>query len=292
MRFLPPDHDVIRATVLAIADDLTDHGLVLRYRVEETDDGLHGEEGAFAICSFLLVSALSEIGEPERARALCERLLALAGPLGLYAEEIDPASGVHLGNFPQAFTHLALINAVAHVVADEQREVGRRPDRGLHGVAPRPLTRRRSLSRASRSSRPASRSSSATSSRNEPGQPRAQLAARARASAPRPVSGSWTSRSTQPAKRLGQAVEVAVERAQAGQPHGAVHDPEAARSPCALPVSHSRSNCSERKPASTPQNSNTRRIVASRSVAELLARDDQHPLGAERVAGRAATCIA
>jgi GH15 family glucan-1,4-alpha-glucosidase len=122
VRFLPPDHDVIRATVLAIADELTDHGLVLRYRVEETDDGLHGEEGTFAICSFWLVSALSEIGEVERARALCERLLALAGPLGLYAEEIDPASGAHLGNFPQAFTHLALINAVAHVVADEQRE--------------------------------------------------------------------------------------------------------------------------------------------------------------------------
>ena len=113
---------MIRATVLAIADELTDHGLVLRYQVEETDDGLHGEEGTFAICSFWLVAALSEIGEAERARALCERLLSLAGPLNLYAEEIDPRSGAHLGNFPQAFTHLALINAVAHVIADEQRE--------------------------------------------------------------------------------------------------------------------------------------------------------------------------
>ena len=121
VRFLPPDHEVIRNTVLAIADELTDHGLVLRYRVDETEDGLHGEEGTFTICSFWLVSALSEIGEPEKARALCEKLLALAGPLRLYAEEIAPHSMAHLGNFPQAFTHLALINAVAHVVADEQR---------------------------------------------------------------------------------------------------------------------------------------------------------------------------
>jgi GH15 family glucan-1,4-alpha-glucosidase len=121
VRFLPPDHDVIKKTVLAIADDLTEHGLVLRYRVDETEDGLHGEEGTFTICSFWLVSALSEIGESDRARDLCEKLLALAGPLNLYAEEIEPHSHGHLGNFPQAFTHLALINAVAHVIADEQR---------------------------------------------------------------------------------------------------------------------------------------------------------------------------
>jgi GH15 family glucan-1,4-alpha-glucosidase len=121
VRFLPPDHEVIRKTVLAVADGLTDHGLVLRYRVEETEDGLHGEEGTFAICSFWLVSALSEIGEADRARELCEKLLAIAGPLRLYAEEIEPRSHAHLGNFPQAFTHLALINAVVHVIADEQR---------------------------------------------------------------------------------------------------------------------------------------------------------------------------
>jgi GH15 family glucan-1,4-alpha-glucosidase len=118
VRFLPSDDERVRATVLAIADELTDHGLVLRYRVDETDDGLSGEEGTFLICSFWLVSALSEIGERERARILCERLLSLASPLGLYAEELDAASGRHLGNFPQAFTHLALINAVAHVIAD------------------------------------------------------------------------------------------------------------------------------------------------------------------------------
>jgi GH15 family glucan-1,4-alpha-glucosidase len=118
VRFLPSDDERVRATVLAIADELSDHGLVLRYRVEETDDGLSGAEGTFLICSFWLVSALSEIGERERARTLCERLLSLASPLGLYAEELDGRSGRHLGNFPQAFTHLALINAVAHVIDD------------------------------------------------------------------------------------------------------------------------------------------------------------------------------
>ncbi|HXS32735.1 MAG TPA: glycoside hydrolase family 15 protein [Solirubrobacterales bacterium] len=124
LRFLPPDDERVRATVEAIAADLTQHGLVLRYKVEETDDGLSGEEGSFLICSFWLVSALSEIGEAGRARALCERLLEAAGWLDLFAEELEPQSGRHLGNFPQAFTHLALINAVSHVIADEQREDG------------------------------------------------------------------------------------------------------------------------------------------------------------------------
>jgi GH15 family glucan-1,4-alpha-glucosidase len=119
VRFLPPDDPRVRATVLAIADELTVHGLVLRYRVKETDDGLSGEEGSFTICSFWLVSALAEIGEHVRARQLCEKLLSLASPLDLYAEEIDPRSGRHLGNFPQAFTHLALINAVIHVIRAE-----------------------------------------------------------------------------------------------------------------------------------------------------------------------------
>ena len=119
--FLPPDDKRVRSTVLAIADELTQDELVLRYRVEETDDGFSGEEGTFTICSFWLVSALTEIGELDRARALCEKLLSYATPLFLYAEEIDPHSGRHLGNFPQAFSHLALINAVMHLIrADEQ----------------------------------------------------------------------------------------------------------------------------------------------------------------------------
>jgi GH15 family glucan-1,4-alpha-glucosidase len=119
VRFLPPDDERIVKTVRAIADELTEHGLVLRYRTGETDDGLHGEEGTFLICSFWLVSALIEIGELDRGRDLCERLLGFSSPLRLYAEELDHRSGRHLGNFPQAFTHLALINAVMHVIRSE-----------------------------------------------------------------------------------------------------------------------------------------------------------------------------
>jgi GH15 family glucan-1,4-alpha-glucosidase len=122
VRFLPPDDPRIRRTVLAIADELTDEGLALRYRTELTDDGLSGEEGTFTICSFWLVSAMVEIGEVDRARKLCEKLLSYASALGLYGEELDPDTGRHLGNFPQAFTHLALINAVMHLIhaGDEQ----------------------------------------------------------------------------------------------------------------------------------------------------------------------------
>jgi GH15 family glucan-1,4-alpha-glucosidase len=121
VRFLPSTDHRIRKTVLAIANELTVDGLVLRYKVEETDDGLSGEEGTFAICSFWLVSALEEVNEHNRARTLCEKLLSYASPLYLYAEEIDAHTGRHLGNFPQAFTHLALINAVMHVIRSDQR---------------------------------------------------------------------------------------------------------------------------------------------------------------------------
>jgi GH15 family glucan-1,4-alpha-glucosidase len=121
MGFLPPDDPRVRTTVLAIADELTKDGLVLRYKVAVTDDGLSGEEGTFTICSFWLVSALAMIGEVDRARALFEKLLAFAGPLLLYAEEIDVSTGRHLGNFPQAFTHLALIDAARRLIAAESR---------------------------------------------------------------------------------------------------------------------------------------------------------------------------
>jgi GH15 family glucan-1,4-alpha-glucosidase len=116
MRFLPPDDERVRATVKAIGEELTENGLVLRYRTDETDDGQSGEEGTFLICSFWLVSALCEIGEHLPARRLCERLLGYSSELGLYAEELEASSGRHLGNYPQAFTHLALINAVTHLV--------------------------------------------------------------------------------------------------------------------------------------------------------------------------------
>jgi GH15 family glucan-1,4-alpha-glucosidase len=120
LRFLPSDDERVRATVAAIRDELTDGGLVLRYRTDETDDGLQGKEGTFLICSFWLVSALSEIGEHREAEHLCERLLAYSSPLELYGEELEASSGRHLGNYPQAFTHLALINAVTHVVSAQQ----------------------------------------------------------------------------------------------------------------------------------------------------------------------------
>ncbi len=127
-RFLPHDDERLRATVLAIADELTVDDLVMRYRPEDTDDGLEGTEGTFTICSFWLVSALAEIGEVHRANHLLEKLLSYASPLGLFAEELDARNGRHLGNFPQAFTHLALINAVLHIIraqgGDEAMELG------------------------------------------------------------------------------------------------------------------------------------------------------------------------
>jgi GH15 family glucan-1,4-alpha-glucosidase len=120
--FLPADDKRVRETVLTIAEELSEEDLVLRYRPVETDDGFETDEGAFTICSFWLVSALVMIGELDRAKALCEKLLSFASPLQLYAEEIDPHTGRHLGNFPQAFTHLALINAVMQVIRAERRE--------------------------------------------------------------------------------------------------------------------------------------------------------------------------
>jgi GH15 family glucan-1,4-alpha-glucosidase len=120
LRFLGPEDERVRATVLAIADELQVNGFVLRYRTEETDDGLAGTEGTFLICSFWLVSALIEIGELDRGAVLCERLLSNASPLLLFGEELDPVTGRQLGNYPQAFTHLALINAVLHVISAER----------------------------------------------------------------------------------------------------------------------------------------------------------------------------
>jgi alpha,alpha-trehalase len=120
--FLPGTDERLHASVLAIADDLTEDGFVLRYRTEETDDGLSGKEGSFLICSFWLVSALAVVGEEQRARDLMERLLRVASPLGLYAEEFDTSTGRHLGNFPQAFSHLALIEAAARIIVAERLE--------------------------------------------------------------------------------------------------------------------------------------------------------------------------
>jgi GH15 family glucan-1,4-alpha-glucosidase len=118
--FLPGDDERLRKSVEAIADDLTEDGFVLRYRTGETDDGMSGKEGSFLICSFWLVSALAIVGEHERARDLMEKLLRVGSPLGLYAEEFDPSNARHLGNYPQAFSHLALIEAAGRIIVAER----------------------------------------------------------------------------------------------------------------------------------------------------------------------------
>ena len=120
--FLPATDERLRATADAIQKELTVDGFVLRYRTEQTDDGLSGEEGTFLICSFWLVSALAIVGELQRGRDLMERLLRIASPLGLYAEEFDASTGRHLGNFPQAFSHLALMEAAARIILPELLE--------------------------------------------------------------------------------------------------------------------------------------------------------------------------
>ncbi|HSD23424.1 MAG TPA: glycoside hydrolase family 15 protein, partial [Solirubrobacterales bacterium] len=111
--FLPATDERMRSTIEAIARDLTEDGLVLRYRNDEglNADGLTGEEGTFVICSFWLVSCLAKAGEVERAEKLFDQLAGYANDLGLLAEEIDTANGEQLGNFPQAFSHIGLITA-------------------------------------------------------------------------------------------------------------------------------------------------------------------------------------
>ncbi len=120
--FLPGSDERMKATVDAIATDLTEHGFVLRYVTGETDDGLTGKEGTFMICSFWLVSALAVVGERKEATDLLERLLRIASPLGLYAEEFEVGRSRHLGNFPQAFSHLALIEAAARIILADRLE--------------------------------------------------------------------------------------------------------------------------------------------------------------------------
>jgi GH15 family glucan-1,4-alpha-glucosidase len=115
--FLPATDQRMRWTIEAIARDLTEDGLVLRYRNEEglNADGLVGEEGTFVICSFWLVSCLAKAGEVERAEQLFDQLAGYANDLGLLAEEIDAATGEQLGNFPQAFSHIGLITAANEI---------------------------------------------------------------------------------------------------------------------------------------------------------------------------------
>ena len=120
--FLPGSDERMKNTVDAISSELSENGFVLRYVTDETDDGLSGKEGTFLICSFWLVSALTIVGEMRRATDLMERLLRIASPLGLYAEELEVDRARHLGNFPQAFSHLALIEAAARIILADRLE--------------------------------------------------------------------------------------------------------------------------------------------------------------------------
>jgi GH15 family glucan-1,4-alpha-glucosidase len=115
--FEPATDARMRSTIEAIARDLTDDGLVLRYRNVEglNTDGLTGEEGTFVLCSFWLVSCLAKAGEIERAEALYDQLAGYANDVGLLGEEIDTANGEQLGNFPQAYSHIGLITAAYEI---------------------------------------------------------------------------------------------------------------------------------------------------------------------------------
>ena len=114
--FLPPDDARVIGTIDAIQSELAGDGFVRRYSTAEGQDevdGLHGEEGAFLPCSFWLADALAMAGRTDEARELFERLLGLLNDVGLISEEYEPKQGRLIGNFPQAFTHLALINTAS-----------------------------------------------------------------------------------------------------------------------------------------------------------------------------------
>jgi GH15 family glucan-1,4-alpha-glucosidase len=124
--FLPGDDPRVRSTIDVIRRELTHDGFVSRYDATDPNvDGIGEPEGVFLPCSFWMVEALALAGERDDARALFERLLGLANDVGLYAEEYDPHAGRLLGNFPQAFTHLALV-AAAHTLAPERSPHRRR----------------------------------------------------------------------------------------------------------------------------------------------------------------------
>jgi GH15 family glucan-1,4-alpha-glucosidase len=120
--FLPADDPRMLATIDAIADRLTDErGLVYRYRTQAGVDGLTGEEGTFLLCTFWLAQAFTLAGRVDRAREVFERAVGYINDVGLLAEEIDPATGELLGNFPQALSHIGLVNAAWAIHEAEQR---------------------------------------------------------------------------------------------------------------------------------------------------------------------------
>ncbi|HSE08781.1 MAG TPA: glycoside hydrolase family 15 protein [Nocardioidaceae bacterium] len=120
--FLPATDPRVLATIDAIEERLTDdRGLVYRYRTEEGVDGLAGEEGTFLLCTFWLAQALAMSGQVDRARAVFERAAGFVNDVGLLAEEVDPETGELLGNFPQAFSHIGLVNAAWAISEAERR---------------------------------------------------------------------------------------------------------------------------------------------------------------------------
>jgi GH15 family glucan-1,4-alpha-glucosidase len=121
--FLPYSDERVISTVKTIRDELTEDGLVLRYKTDESDDGLSGREGSFLICSFWLVDALRGIDRKGEAEQLFERLLALRNDVGLLSEEYDTRAQRLVGNFPQAFTHLALVNCALALSKEDKPEL-------------------------------------------------------------------------------------------------------------------------------------------------------------------------
>jgi GH15 family glucan-1,4-alpha-glucosidase len=120
--FLPAGDSRMLATIDAIEERLTDdRGLVYRYRTAEGVDGLAGEEGTFLLCTFWLAQALAMADQVDRARAVFQRAAGFANDLGLLAEEVDPNTGELLGNFPQAFSHIGLVNAAWAISQAKQR---------------------------------------------------------------------------------------------------------------------------------------------------------------------------
>ncbi len=124
--FLPADDLRVRSTIDVIETELSDErGLLLRYR---TDDGLRGTEGSFLICTFWLAEALAQAGELVRARTVFERAAGYTNDLGLLSEEVDTASGELIGNFPQAFSHIGLVNAAWAIAQAERAAAAEDPD--------------------------------------------------------------------------------------------------------------------------------------------------------------------
>jgi GH15 family glucan-1,4-alpha-glucosidase len=134
--FLPPEDARIRGTLRALERELLWQGFVLRYRTSEARDGLPAGEGVFLPCSFWLADNFALVGEHEKAHALFERLLALRNDVGLLSEEYDPVGKRMLGNFPQAFTHLSVVNTACNLMRQNS------PAEHRSGASPKPKERR------------------------------------------------------------------------------------------------------------------------------------------------------